>query len=190
MSLQWEALDTHNCHRHKDYVAPSWSWASRSGAAIWYMESTNLRSPVPIVDTHDFATIVGVSCTLDGQDPFGKVSEARMILSGYLTEMKISSTQPSIPDGRMEMRKEGMDKKKEECYVTFDAIEDSNETTEEKILTCLDIMRDKKVMHSNFVSELVLRPVEKNCGVYKRVGFSTMKAEHFAGSKVATVTII
>jgi hypothetical protein len=40
------------------------------------------------------------------------------------------------------------------------------------------------------VSGLVLRQVEGKGGLYKRVGFSTMKAEHFAGSKMVEFTII
>ncbi|KAH8650663.1 heterokaryon incompatibility protein-domain-containing protein [Tricladium varicosporioides] len=190
LSLQWESLNTQYCHRHREYVAPSWSWASRSGAVIWYMNSTTLRTPVPTSATHEFAAIVCISCTAVGVDPFGKVSAGQLILRGYVTKMKISSTQLLIPDGRMEMRKEGMDGKKEECYVTFDAIEDAQETTEGEILTCLDILRDKKGLHGNFVTGLVLRKVEGKDRVYKRVGFSTMKAEHFVGSKIIEVTII
>ncbi|KAL8687117.1 MAG: hypothetical protein Q9218_006622, partial [Villophora microphyllina] len=34
LSLQWEALDTSQCSRQETFVAPSFSWASRSGAVI------------------------------------------------------------------------------------------------------------------------------------------------------------
>lgn len=187
LSLQWESLDTQNCSRHKEYVAPSWSWASRSGAAIWYMDST---TPVPTSSTHEFAKVINISCSLADADPLGKVLEGNMILEGCITEMKISSTVPLIPDGRMEMWKEGMNGKNEGCYVTFDAIDDAKETIEGEVLTCLDIMRDKNGLHGNFVSGLVLRQLEGKYGVYKRVGFSTMKAEHFAGGKMMQITII
>lgn len=190
LSLQWESLDTQYWHRHKQYVAPSWLWASRSGAAIWYMDYATPCTPVPTSVTHEFATVISILCAVAGLDPFGKVSEGHMTLRGYVTEMKISSTQPLAPDGRMEMRKEGMDGKEEEHYVTFDAIEDARETTQGEILTCLDILRDKKGLYGAFVSGLVLRLVEGQGRVYRRVGFSTMKAEHFAGNKMVEVTVI
>ena len=44
-----------------------------------------------------------------------------------------------------------MNGKKEEYYVTFGTIGDAQETMEEEILTCLDILRDKKGLHGNFV---------------------------------------
>ena len=34
LSLQWEALDTMDCSRHKLFVAPSFSWVSRSGLSF------------------------------------------------------------------------------------------------------------------------------------------------------------
>jgi hypothetical protein len=45
---------------------------------------------------------------------------------------------------RMEMREEGMNGKKEEYDVRFGTIEDVQKTTKGEILTCLDILRDKK----------------------------------------------
>jgi hypothetical protein len=155
-----------------------------------FYDFTHSCHPVPTSATHEFATLVSISCTVAGADPFGKVSEGQIILREYVTEMEVSSTQPLIPDGRMEMRKEGMNGKNEECYATFDAIEDAQETMEGEILTCLDILRDKKGLHGNFVSGLVLRQVDKRGGVYRRAGFLTMKAEHFDGSKMVEVTII
>jgi hypothetical protein len=79
-----------------------------------------------------------------GADLFGEVSEGQITLRGDGTEMKIAITQPLIPGGRMEMREEGMNGKKEEYYVRFDMIEDVQETTEGEILTCLHILKDKK----------------------------------------------
>lgn len=58
--------------------------------------------------------------------------------------MKIAITHPLITGGRMEMREEGMNGKKEEYYVRFGTIEDVQKTTKGEILTCLDILRDKK----------------------------------------------
>jgi len=79
-----------------------------------------------------------------GAGLFGEVSEGQNTLRGDGTEMKIAITHPLITGGRMEMREEGMSGKKEEYYVRFGTIEDVQKNTKGEILTCLDILRDKK----------------------------------------------
>lgn len=47
LSLQWEAAFTVLSSRHEDYVAPSFSWASRSGGVVWYMDTSSYRRQKP-----------------------------------------------------------------------------------------------------------------------------------------------
>lgn len=130
LSLQWEACDTQSCHRHKDYVARSWLWASRMGAVVWYMECTSVGddAPLPTPEMHDFATVVSVACEIAGQDVFGKVGGGHLTIKGYVVEMFVVSTELLAPDGRMAMRRLNMDGEDKdgvgECYVTSDKIED------------------------------------------------------------------
>ena len=68
LSLQWEAMKATKSVRHETYVAPSWSWASRSGAVMWYLEDKWV--PSVAAREYDFATLVDVSCTLATTDPY------------------------------------------------------------------------------------------------------------------------
>ena len=53
MSLQWEAYSTLESSRYQEYVAPSFSWASRSDTVVWY----DTFSKIPNAKTHDFARL-------------------------------------------------------------------------------------------------------------------------------------
>jgi hypothetical protein len=72
-------------------------------------------------------------------------------------------------------------------YVCIDAVEDMLEARS-KIVTCLDIMRDKDT--ERFISGLVLLPVDGKPGTYRRVGLSTMAVHVFQGAEMTDVTII
>ena len=182
LSLQWEALDSRECSRHNIFVAPSLSWASRSGPVIWYMDS----SKTPTEETHDFAIIIDVACTLAGKDPFGKISGGHITLRGHTTKIAIASTTLLAPDGRLKMAKEGA----KECYVTLDSREDIETVRTGTLLLCLDIMRDKNGLHNSYVSSLILLPVESQSNCYRRVGFSTMLAEHFTDASLEEITVV
>ena len=152
LSLQWEALDTMDCSRHKLFVAPSFSWVSRSGPVIWYI----IPSETPTEETHCSATIVDVACTLVGKNPFGNICEGHITLRGSTTAMQIESKTLFAPDGRLMMTKKGV----KECYVTVDSREDIESIRPDMSLTCLDIMRDRKGLHNDYVSGLILLRVE------------------------------
>ena len=182
LSLQWEAHDTCKSRRHGTYVAPSWSWASRSGPAIWYLGTAT----TPNSDTHDFAELLEVVCVTSGKDPFGAVSGGHVKLRGYCTEMKIKDKTKHYPDDRLEMVGGGG---VESCYVTLDTIEELDEMQEGQSIVCLDVMRDREGS-GQYVSGLALLPVEGREGAYRRIGFSTMLAAHFVGSPLKEVVIV
>lgn len=108
-----------------------------------------------------------------------------MSLRGYTTEMKIESKIPLEPDGRLKMTKEGL-----ESFVTLDAKEDLDRLQVGTVVKCLDIMRDKEGYHRNYVSGLVLLPVDGDHDRFCRIGFSTMSWSHFKDSILETVTIV
>ena len=183
VSLQWEATDTGRCRRHEKYVAPSFSWASISGGVIWYLD----MKPIPSPDTHKFASIIDVSCKLDGNGACGPVSSGHITLRGYTTNMNIDESKlMCMPDGRLQMTKYGA----KSCYVTLDSKDDYESVVPGMVVKCLDIMRDKKGLHGNFISSLVLRLVDHQNSSYLRIGFSTMLEEHFEDSVLESITII
>ncbi|KAN0095096.1 HET domain containing protein [Hyaloscypha variabilis] len=182
ISLQWEASETGLCRHHEEYIAPSFSWASRSGGVVWYMDMSQLPTP----KTHEFATIVDISCKLAGSDPCGKVNSGYITLRGYATEMKIESKSQWFPDGKLKMCKEGF----ENCFVTLDSQEYLNRLQVGTVVKCLDIMRDKEGYHGNYVSGLILLPVDGDASRYNRVGFSTMWEKHFQDAVLEDITIV
>jgi hypothetical protein len=178
LSLQWEALDTAKCSREEAYIAPSFSWASQTGPVVWYHNTENL----PSAETYNFSEIIEVSCTAE-TDLFGVVTQGHLKLQGWITEMIINSKDWHEPDGRLKMEKEGS----ESCYVTLDSVQDWERVQSGSIVTCFDVMRDKD---GEFVSGLVLLPVENKVGYYQRIGFSTMKKLHFEEMTWKEIVII
>jgi hypothetical protein len=100
--------------------------------------------------------------------------------------MKIESKYQWFPDGRLKMCKEGF----ENCFVTLDSQEDLDRVQVGTVVKCLDIMRDKEGYHGNYVSGLILLPVDGDDSRYNRVGFSTMWEKHFQDAVLEDVTIV
>ena len=46
---------------------------------------------MPTEETHRFATIVDVACTLIGKNPFGSISAGHITLRGFTTAIQIES---------------------------------------------------------------------------------------------------
>lgn len=76
--------------------------------------------------------------------------------------------------------------RKEVAYVCMDAIDDML-TARGKVVTCLDIMRDKD---GEYASALILLPLDGKPGKFRRVGFSTMTKALFQGAQQTEVTVV
>lgn len=67
-------------HRLGEWRAPSWSWASTS-------------SPVAFVEINEglkpFCSVIDASVTLAGADPTGEITEAHLLIKGYLVHTSI-----------------------------------------------------------------------------------------------------
>ncbi|KAL9576414.1 MAG: hypothetical protein Q9212_007116 [Teloschistes hypoglaucus] len=176
LCLQWQAWDTRACCRHKSYVAPSFSWASRSGAVRWVVPYT---SKVP---SGEFAAVIEVACTLASEDPFGGVSGGHITLRGRTTEMSIASKALDDQD-RLKMIKDGS----KECYVKIDSMDDMQEAYPGMMVTCLDVMRDR---NDPYVSSLVILPVDPQRKQFRRIGFSRMLKEVFSEASEEEITIV
>lgn len=64
IGLQWEALDTFESKRYTTYVAPSFSWASREGAVIWYLHSDQYLTE----ESHEWPELLGMRCSIMSKD--------------------------------------------------------------------------------------------------------------------------
>lgn len=78
LGLQWESPDGGKSHRYTDYLAPSFSWASRTGAVIWHfsMQTVSIRGKC------DCATVLAIQCNPSTDDLFSKVSNGFIKLRG------------------------------------------------------------------------------------------------------------
>ncbi|KIM95499.1 hypothetical protein OIDMADRAFT_34243 [Oidiodendron maius Zn] len=176
--LQWETLDTSKCSRPATYVAPSFSWASLSGPVIWYIDSNKMPSD----DTHDFCIVMGISCTPES-DGMGMVIDGYMKLKGWITTAQVKDKTWHRPDGRLEMCQAGASK----FYMAVDTIQDWEILQAGSSVTCFDLMRDKD---AEYVSGLMLLPLEGRDGHYRRIGFSAMRKNNFAQATKREIVIL
>ena len=75
-------------------------------------------------------------------------------------------------------------------YVTVDSREDIDSIQPGMSLICLDIMQDRKGLQNDYVSGLILLPMEMRGHHYRRIGFSTRLAEHFKDASFEEITIV
>jgi hypothetical protein len=179
LCLQWETLNTKQSSRPAEYVAPSFSWASQTGAIVWYY----FPDSVPTPETHGFCEILSMVCTTKSSNSFGQVAEGHLRIRALTTTMMIKDKEWHDPDGRLVTQK--ADGKK--CYVTIDTMQDWESLEAGSEVVCVDIMRDKE---TKYVSGLALIPAEQGSNLYRRIGFSTMKKLHFESEILRDVTII
>jgi hypothetical protein len=114
--LLWRSEDGLKCHRHHTYVAPSFSWASRSGP-ITYPPFTSRYRPS--------ASILEAECELVGLNRTGEVQGGFIQLRGELVSLSFSrSNEQSLDgaDGHCYLRKE---RSEEKVTVMVDTFEDA-----------------------------------------------------------------
>ena len=198
VGLQWESVDGRKSQRHLSYVAPSFSWASRSGPIVWYISDGYLRSSS---DKCTFAEVLDIRCDSTPGSVFGRYLSGYIKLRGYTTTMRFENIPGCYSLGRLkifEINKisETSDsqyqrrRKEDCCWVCIDTVEDMLEARD-KTVTCLDIMRDKVPAGSQaYVSALILWPVPGKTNYFRRIGFSTMTPEFYQGAELTNITII
>lgn len=151
---------------------------------IWYADHATLPTP----ETHDSAKVVKVFTQLSSDDPYGKVSDAEIVLRGFVITAKIRDKRMCPPDGRVKIEPR---KDLPSCFLTLDSQEDYDELEVGQGVTCLDLMRDRGNDDGpKFVSGLALLPSATESGCYRRIGFSTMLADHFVDAEIDVLTII
>ena len=196
IGLQWESLNGQLSHRQTTYIAPSSSWASRTGSAVWYIADEYLT---PNFEKCEFAQVLDWHCETSPEAPYGRVTDGYIVVRGYTNLAYFEDTNGCYIQGRLKILKRNsssMDgtetvddstRRREHCFVCMDAAEDIPKVRGKEVV-CLDIMRDKS--SEGFLSALILMEVADRLGAYRRVGFSTMKKDFFNGVHLRDIMII
>jgi len=102
IGLQWESLDGQDSHRHSQYIAPSFSWASRTGAVVWYISDKYLT---PNFQKCRYAQVIDIYCVTSPGAPFGRVTGGYIKLRGYITKMQFEDYGGCYSQGRLKILK-------------------------------------------------------------------------------------
>jgi len=87
--LLWQCLQWDHASRPEKYIAPSWSWASVTGA-VTYSSRDTLR----LAAIQDLVKVRNIAVELDGANPFGHVKRGAAFLEGKLFRMRFET--PSL----------------------------------------------------------------------------------------------
>jgi hypothetical protein len=104
IGLQWESLDGQDSHRHSHYIAPSFSWASRTGAVVWYISDEYLTTNF---QKCRYAQVIDIHCDTSPGAPFGRVTGGYIKLRGYITKMQFEDDAGCYSQGRLKILKLG-----------------------------------------------------------------------------------
>ena len=74
---------------HQEYIAPTWSWASLTSIGISYRLYRTRHSR----DAHLDASVDKASTVLERQNPFGRVSDAAIVLSGLHCDAELTTSE-------------------------------------------------------------------------------------------------
>ena len=87
IGLAWRAREPpeHDPRPHWKYIAPTWSWASRPTGA-----SFPLGRSRDISGTNLEASVLDAWTVLEGQNPYGSVSDAAIVLSGFHCDAELT----------------------------------------------------------------------------------------------------
>lgn len=103
VGLQWESVDGRKSQRHPSYVAPSFSWASRSGPIVWYVSDEYLT---PNREKCTFAEVLDIRCESTLGSSFGRYLSGYIKLRGYITTMRFEDIPGCYSLGRLKIFKE------------------------------------------------------------------------------------
>ena len=194
IGMQWESFDATDSHRYTPCCAPSFSWASCTGGAIWYFDPKSLLADL---DNREFAEVVEVlTIPADPNIPYGKVIFSGITIRGYA---KPAIIEPQEPDrvGRMYLNEE-----EDGQWVQMDTQDDIDDVFFAERLPgsgtawpvlCVELMRSWATSGRGtrcFVSAIVLTPHDEEEGTLRRVGFAILDREFFDdGAMFATFSI-
>lgn len=190
IGMQWESFDATRSRRYSPCCAPSFSWASCTGGAIWYMDAKEVLG-----DNEDFqcAEIVDVNTVpADPNIPYGKVIFSSIVLRGF-AKPAIIETQEADRVGRMYLNDPDS-----EQWVQIDTQDDIDEICARHYDDPMPVLcfrlSEKQTTSARetrrFVSTIVLTPLDGEQGILRRIGFAILDAAFFNEEALfATVSI-
>jgi hypothetical protein len=149
--LAWESIvDEADCSRPQEYLAPSFSWASRIGSVIF---------PYARI-IKGLCAIVEAQATPKGADPFGRVKNGHLILRGKMISGHVHSSKCWW---------RVVNEEEEKGIFVFDTLQYEAEIGNGEV-NCFELFRERRD-HDSFeeVTALALRYNEIN-GLFSRVG--------------------
>ena len=174
-SLAWKTNGSGK-RAYKEYVAPSWSWAS-------------IRKDIEFLkagyQTISFVTINEIFCQPKGKDPFGQIADAYIVLSGIVLEGTLKGSKETTRgrSGFMEV-----DRVVNE--VNLDSYEECTALIGKRVYFLrlfLDVMNEKT--QRGFNRALVLDRESDDSNVYKRIGMMEYYSDDSWESHLAQKTI-
>jgi hypothetical protein len=155
--LLWKAA--HGNHRSANYLGPSFSWLSSRGPIFEW--------PLPSRNDEIFITIMEAHCVPAGCNPYGTVASGLLRLYGLILPTKLAADH-TCERGFVTLN--GPSDTPQQFEVTLDALEELNELAKSELI-CMPILMQgycPRIMYF-----LVLRPLEDQKGVFRRVGLLT-----------------
>lgn len=193
--LLWWTLYSCNASRQKEYIAPSFSWASVKGAIQFRYRVYRSDGPLvtPSEKTHLYAKVLVVSSEVAGKDRFGRVAKGHMRLRGSAITMLISRMTQDGKGLRARCTLEGHElQAKRSTTIELDTIDAFKELKNGDRLLCLAILRIREPinLYRWEVAALILRPVD-GTNSWRRIGITYhLSLGHFEGSKEHDVTVL
>jgi len=192
ITLQWESFNGSRSRRYgPPCCAPTFSWASRTGGAVWYFSS--LSESIKDMEQCELAKVLEVRTeSANNAIPYGKVLTSAVHLYGRTAVWHIAEQRPDKV-GRLEFADTP-----DETYVQMDTQDDIDELLTESRgpeglaeVICFELMRNSGADEGKcFVSALVLRPVQDQPGSFRRVGFSIMEPSAFSERAVFKTVVV
>jgi hypothetical protein len=110
--LLWTSEHGLKCHRHHTFIAPSFSWASRSGPVAWPAFTSRYKARASILDAN---------CDLRDKNPTGEVLAGFVKLRGALIALTFHGVNDTSTNNTCAVKKGGF----QEANVMIDTLEDA-----------------------------------------------------------------
>ena len=179
IGMQWESFNAKRSQRYTPCCAPSFSWASRTGGAIWYL---NPKEILTDTEDHEFAEVVeALTIAADPAIPYGKVVFSDITLRGFA---KPAMIEPQAPDNMGRMTLNESDSGQWVQLDTQDDIDDIVFVDEGQVtpVLCFQLMRRWATSGNGtnvFASTIVLVPNDEERGTLRRIGFAILDRDFF-----------
>jgi hypothetical protein len=165
--------------RHQKYYAPSWTWASVTGAVVYVDWLSGNDTYVEDLE------IIHVSYTLASPNPFGPVTHASIVVRGFLIPVCVQESQPnSSADFSVHLLARNSRSHYQSTFlrgISMDVFGEGAAHFEVAMDEQLFLVPVLRITKSIMTTEIVVRIVQSEKDVYQRVGSSIHPQQAFLG---------